>query len=67
MSAPAVTILKPLHGDEPGLLDNLGSFCRQDYPGPIQVVFGVQDPDDGAVAVVGASAESTGRRAISIS
>ena len=52
-SAPAVTMLKPLHGDEPGLLDNLGSFCRQDYPGPIQVVFGVQDPNDGAIAVVG--------------
>ena len=49
---PAVTVLKPLHGDEPGLLDNLGSFCSQDYPGPIQVVFGVQDPGDGAVAVV---------------
>lgn len=53
VSAPAVTMLKPLHGDEPGLLDNLDSFCRQDYPGPIQVVFGVQDPDDGAIAVVG--------------
>ena len=52
-SAPAVTMLKPLHGDEPGLLDNLDSFCRQDYPGPIQVVFGVQDPNDGAIAVVG--------------
>ena len=49
---PAVTVLKPLHGDEPGLLDNLGSFCSQDYPGPIQVVFGVQDPGDGAVAAV---------------
>ena len=52
VTAPAVTVLKPLHGDEPGLLDNLGSFCSQDYPGPIQVVFGVQDPGDGAVAVV---------------
>jgi ceramide glucosyltransferase len=52
VTAPAVTVLKPLHGPEPGLLDNLGSFCSQDYPGPIQVVFGVQDPDDGAVAVV---------------
>ena len=52
MAAPAVTVLKPLHGHEPGLLDNLGSFCSQDYPGPIQVVFGVQDPGDGAVAVV---------------
>ena len=52
LAVPAVTVLKPLHGDEPGLLDNLGSFCSQDYPGPIQVVFGVQDPGDGAVAVV---------------
>jgi ceramide glucosyltransferase len=52
LAVPAVTVLKPLHGDEPGLRDNLGSFCNQNYPGPIQVVFGVQDPGDGAVAVV---------------
>ena len=52
LAAPSVTVLKPLHGDEPGLLDNLGSFCSQDYPGPIQVVFGVQNPGDGAVTVV---------------
>jgi ceramide glucosyltransferase len=52
LAVPSVTVLKPLHGDEPELLDNLGSFCSQDYPGPIQVVFGVQDPGDGAVAVV---------------
>ena len=51
-SSPAVTMLKPLHGDEPGLVENLDSFCRQDYSGPIQVVFGVQDPNDGAIAVV---------------
>ena len=52
VGAPAVTILKPLHGDEPGLFDNLRSFCSQDYRGDIQIVFGVQDPGDGAVAVV---------------
>jgi ceramide glucosyltransferase len=52
VGAPAVTILKPLHGDEPGLFDNLRSFCTQDYRGDIQIVFGVQDPDDAAVAVV---------------
>jgi ceramide glucosyltransferase len=46
---PPVTILKPLHGEEPGLEDNLLSFCTQDYAGPVQVVFGVQDPRDPAV------------------
>jgi len=49
---PSVTILKPLHGDEPGLFDNLATFCAQDYPGPVQIVFGVQDPADPAAAVV---------------
>jgi ceramide glucosyltransferase len=52
VAAPAVTILKPLHGDEPGLFDNLRSFCVQDYRGDIQILFGVQDPEDGAIAVV---------------
>ena len=51
-AAPGVTILKPLHGDEPGLFDNLTSFCVQNYPGPVQIVCGVQDPNDAAVAVV---------------
>ncbi len=49
---PDVTILKPLHGAEPGLFENLASFCAQDYPGAVQIVFGVQDPDDEAIAVV---------------
>jgi ceramide glucosyltransferase len=49
---PGVTVLKPLHGTEPGLVDNLASFCAQDYPGPVQIVFGVQDANDGAVAAV---------------
>jgi ceramide glucosyltransferase len=50
--APGVTVLKPLHGAEPGLVDNLTSFCTQEYPGPVQIVFGVQDANDDAVAVV---------------
>jgi ceramide glucosyltransferase len=49
---PGVTILKPLHGAEPGLIENLASFCVQDYPGDVQIIFGVQDPSDQAVAVV---------------
>jgi ceramide glucosyltransferase len=51
---PSVTMLKPLHGLEPGLEDNLRSFLHQDYPGPIQIVFGVQDARDPAIAVVNA-------------
>ncbi len=49
---PSITILKPLHGAEPGLHDKLASFCDQDYPGPMQILFGVQDANDPAVAVV---------------
>jgi ceramide glucosyltransferase len=51
-SSPSVTILKPLHGAEPGLFDNLSTFLRQDYAGPVQVVFGVQNPRDPAIDVV---------------
>jgi ceramide glucosyltransferase len=49
---PAVTILKPLHGGEPDLYLRLAGFCRQDYPSPLQIVFGVADAADPAVAVV---------------
>ena len=52
VTTPDVTILKPLHGSEPGLLENLASFCSQDYAGRIQIICGVQDPNDAAVAVV---------------
>jgi ceramide glucosyltransferase len=51
-TAPAVTILKPLYGDEQGLFDNLASFAQQHYAGPVQIVCGVADAHDGAVAVV---------------
>jgi ceramide glucosyltransferase len=51
-SMPRVTILKPLCGAEPSLFENLASFCAQDYPGGIQIIFGVQDPRDEAIAVV---------------
>jgi ceramide glucosyltransferase len=51
-SMPRVTILKPLHGAEPGLSENLASFCTQNYPGAVQIILGVQDPGDDAIAVV---------------
>lgn len=48
---PPITLLKPLHGDEPLLEQALESVLRQDYPA-FQIVFGVQDPADTAIAVV---------------
>jgi ceramide glucosyltransferase len=48
----AVTILKPLHGAEPRLADNLATFLAQDHDGPIQLLCGVQRPDDPAIAAV---------------
>src|SRR5271157_2853721 len=47
---PGVTILKPLYGAEEDLFENLASFCRQTYAGPVQILFGVHDADDAATA-----------------
>ncbi len=48
---PAVTILKPVCGLDTDLYENLRSFCLQDYPG-YQIVYGVRDPNDAAIAVI---------------
>jgi ceramide glucosyltransferase len=47
---PAVSVMKPLHGAEPGLYDNLSSFLDQDYP-EMQVVFGVRHRADTALPI----------------
>ena len=52
LSHPPVTIIKPLHGASGGLLQTLQRFCDQDYPGPVQILFGVHDAADPAVKVV---------------
>jgi ceramide glucosyltransferase len=56
-SAPArselgVTILKPLYGAEPRLVDNLATFLAQDHTGPVQLLCGVADARDPAVLAV---------------
>ena len=48
---PPVTVLKPLCGAEHGLYESLRTFCDQRYP-RFQIVFGVRDAGDPAVAVV---------------
>jgi len=52
LHSPAVTILKPLHRGEPDLSRNLETFFAQDYDGAVQIVFGVHDERDPAIAVV---------------
>jgi ceramide glucosyltransferase len=47
-----VSILKPLKGTDPGMYESLRSHCLQDYP-EYEIIFGVSDPLDPAVAVVG--------------
>jgi ceramide glucosyltransferase len=47
-----VTILKPLYGAEPRLEECLTSFCAQDYAAPVQIVFGLHNHTDPALAVV---------------
>ena len=48
---PSVTILKPVCGADPGLYENLRSFCRQTYDGPVQIVIGAHRESDPAVAI----------------
>lgn len=51
-SLPAVTLLKPLHSAEPLLAQNLESFFTQTYPAPVQIIFGIQNEADPAIAIV---------------
>jgi ceramide glucosyltransferase len=50
-TAEPVTLLKPLHGIEPRLRENLASFLDQDWKAPIQMVAGANRADDPALAV----------------
>lgn len=47
-----VTLIKPLHGAEPRLADNLAGFATQHHAGPVQMLCGVQRAGDPAIAVV---------------
>jgi ceramide glucosyltransferase len=49
--APGVTMLKPLAGITAGLYEDLCTFCDQDYPGPVQIIFTVRYSNDPALAI----------------
>jgi ceramide glucosyltransferase len=48
---PPVSILKPLKGTDPEIYQCFRSHCLQDYP-EYEIIFGVSDPNDPAVASV---------------
>ena len=48
---PPVSLLKPLHGLDRGLEENLRSFCLQDYPA-YEMLFSVRHQSDPAVELV---------------
>jgi len=48
---PPVSILKPLKGTDPDIYESFRSHCLQDYP-EYEIVFGVSDPNDPAIASV---------------
>ena len=48
---PPISILKPLKGTDPDIYESFRSHCLQDYP-EFEIIFGVSDPADPAVASV---------------
>jgi ceramide glucosyltransferase len=48
---PPVSVLKPVHGLEAQLKENIESFFRQDYP-DYEILFAADDADDPALEVV---------------
>ena len=49
---PAVTILKPVKGLDPGMIEAFRSHCNQSYAGEYEIIFGAGTEDDPAVAAV---------------
>ena len=48
---PDVSVIKPVHGLEPQLRENIESFFRQDYP-QYEILFGADTEDDPALEIV---------------
>lgn len=50
--SPGVTFLKPLKGSDAGTEGCLRSWFAQEYPAPVQLLFGVAAPDDPVIKTV---------------
>lgn len=48
---PSISILKPLKGVDPDIYESFRTHCLQDYPS-YEIIFGVSDPNDPALASV---------------
>lgn len=48
---PPVSVLKPVHGNESRLRENIESFFRQEYP-QYEILFAADEPDDSAIPVI---------------
>jgi len=62
---PPVSILKPLKGLDPQMWEAFCSHCEQDYP-EFELIFGVSDPNDPAIALVLRLQEKYPRRKIDL-
>ncbi len=48
---PPVSVLKPVHGNESRMKENIESFFRQDYP-QYEILFAADEADDSAIPVI---------------
>lgn len=64
--APAVTILKPVKGMDAGSYENFASFCRQEYEGPVQLLFAAASADDPVIPVIHRLMEEFGGDRVSL-
>lgn len=62
---PPVSILKPLKGTDPEIYESFRSHCLQDYP-EFEIIFGVSDANDPAIAEVQKLQREFPQRAIRI-
>jgi ceramide glucosyltransferase len=49
---PAITLLKPLKGCDATTAESFQSWCNQNYPGQIQILFGIADAADPVCPIV---------------